>query len=156
MIKQFNINDKIYTTEIDLNTSLYELLRKLGFKSVKCACTSSNCGLCTVWVDKIPSLSCSILAIRLSEENKITTLEGVSEKAKEFGKYLSKEGGEQCGFCSPGFIMNVLSMKEFGIKSDDEDQINKYLQGNLCRCSGYMSQLRAVKSYLEAKDEESK
>ena len=64
--------------------------------------------------------------------------------------FLAAEGGEQCGFCSPGFIMNVLAM-ERELKDPTEDEIKEYLAGNLCRCSGYMSQLRAVKKYLDAK-----
>ena len=64
--------------------------------------------------------------------------------------FLAREGGEQCGFCSPGFIMNVLAM-ERELKNPSEEQIKEYLAGNLCRCSGYMSQLRAVKKYLEEK-----
>ena len=64
--------------------------------------------------------------------------------------FLAAEGGEQCGFSSPGFIMNVLAM-ERELKDPTEDEIKEYLAGNLCRCSGYMSQLRAVKKYLDAK-----
>ena len=64
--------------------------------------------------------------------------------------FLAREGGEQCGFCSPGFIMNVLAMAR-EIPGAGEEEIKEYLAGNLCRCSGYMSQLRAVKKYLDAK-----
>ena len=64
--------------------------------------------------------------------------------------FLAAEGGEQCGFCSPGFIMNVLAM-ERELDHPDEEDIKEYLAGNLCRCSGYMSQLRAVKKYLDRK-----
>ena len=75
-------------------------------------------------------------------------LEGLNQKeASEFGMFMAKQGAEQCGFCSPGFIMNVLAMeKELVNPSDDE--IRAYLAGNLCRCSGYMSQMRAIKAYL--------
>ena len=81
----------------------------------------------------------------------MTTLEGLQKEAEEFGMFLAAEGGEQCGFCSPGFIMNVLAM-ERELDHPDEEDIKEYLAGNLCRCSGYMSQLRAVKKYLERKD----
>ena len=67
--------------------------------------------------------------------------------------FLAAEGGEQCGFCSPGFIMNVLAM-ERELSHPSEEEIKEYLAGNLCRCSGYMSQLRAVKKYLEEKQGE--
>lgn len=74
----------------------------------------------------------------------MTTLEGLQKEAEEFGMFLAREGGEQCGFCNPGFIMNVLAMEK-ELKDPDEEDIKEYLSGNLCRCSGYMSQLRAVK-----------
>lgn len=65
---------------------------------------------------------------------------------------MAAEGAEQCGFCSPGFIMNVLAMKKELI-NPTEDEITKYLSGNLCRCTGYMGQLRAVKKFLCNKEE---
>ena len=74
----------------------------------------------------------------------------VQKEAEEFGMFLAREGGEQCGFCNPGFIMNVLAMEK-ELKDPDEEDIKEYLSGNLCRCSGYMSQLRAVKKYLDMK-----
>ena len=80
----------------------------------------------------------------------MTTLEGLQKEAEEFGMFLAAEGGEQCGFCSPGFIMNVLAM-ERELSDPTDEEIKEYLAGNLCRCSGYMSQLRAVRKYLEVK-----
>ena len=105
--------------------------------------------LCTVWLDGKPVLSCSTLAIR-ADGRHVTTLEGLQKEAEEFGMFLAREGGEQCGFCNPGFIMNVLAMEK-ELKDPDEEDIKEYLSGNLCRCSGYMSQLRAVKKYLDMK-----
>ena len=118
---------------------------------MKRGCETANCGLCTVWLDGKPVLSCSTLAVRANGRH-VTTLEGLQKEAEEFGMFLAAEGGEQCGFCSPGFIMNVLAM-ERELKNPDEETIKEYLAGNLCRCSGYMSQLRAVKKYLESKQE---
>jgi carbon-monoxide dehydrogenase small subunit len=71
----------------------------------------------------------------------------VREEAEEFAKILASEGAEQCGFCSPGFIMTVLAMKHELTEINDAAIIH-YLTGNLCRCTGYMGQLRAVKKYL--------
>ena len=85
-------------------------------------------------------------------QERITTLEGVEDRAKEFGTYLAKQGGEQCGFCNPGFIMNVLAMED-ELENPTEEDMKEYLAGNLCRCSGYESQLRAVKEYLKFKME---
>ena len=100
-------------------------------------------------MDKKPILSCSVLAAR-ADGRHIRTLEGLQKEAEEFGRFLAEEGGEQCGFCSPGFIMNVLAMAR-EMPGAGEEEIKEYLAGNLCRCSGYMSQLRAVKKYLDAK-----
>ena len=75
---------------------------------------------------------------------------GSSREAAEFGGFLADEGGEQCGFCSPGFIMNVLAMVR-ELDDPTEEEILEYLSGNLCRCSGYLSQLRALKAFLAYK-----
>ena len=121
-------------------------VRTKGCYSVKRGCETSNCGLCTVWMNKKPVLSCSVLAAR-ADGKEIVTLEGVQERAAEFGTYLANQGGEQCGFCNPGFIMNVLAMED-ELDDPTEEEIKAYLSGNLCRCSGYESQLRAIKNYL--------
>ena len=76
---------------------------------MKRGCETANCGLCTVLMDGRPVLSCSTLAARI-EGKKIVTLEGMQREAQEFGSFLANEGAEQCGFCNPGFIMNVFAM----------------------------------------------
>ena len=141
----FRLNGK--QVETDVRPDM--LLLDLGCYSVKRGCETANCGLCTVWLDGKPVLSCSTLAIR-ADGRHVTTLEGLQKEAEEFGMFLAREGGEQCGFCNPGFIMNVLAMEK-ELKDPDEEDIKEYLSGNLCRCSGYMSQLRAVKKYLDMK-----
>ena len=146
---QFRLNGKAVQKDIKGDMLLIDLLRELGCYSVKRGCETSNCGLCTVWMDKKPILSCSVLAAR-ADGRHIRTLEGLQKEAEEFGRFLAEEGGEQCGFCSPGFIMNVLAMAR-EMPGAGEEEIKEYLAGNLCRCSGYMSQLRAVKKYLDAK-----
>nr|WP_317282434.1 2Fe-2S iron-sulfur cluster-binding protein [uncultured Sellimonas sp.] len=148
---RFELNGKQVATEVSAGAVLMDVLRNLGCYSVKCGCETTNCGLCTVWVDGVPALSCSVLAIRV-EGKKITTLEGLEEEAYEFGAYLAKEGAEQCGFCSPGFIMNVLAMKRELCKDGhipEQEEIKEYLAGNLCRCTGYMGQMRAIEKYLK-------
>ena len=99
--------------------------------------------------DGTPSLSCSVLAARV-EGKEVTTLEGLQEEAAEFGAFLAAEGAEQCGYCSPGFIMNVLAMVR-ELEDPTLEEVKEYLAGNLCRCTGYMGQLRAIKKYLEMK-----
>lgn len=140
------LNEKEIIEEINPDRPLLEFVRQMGCYSVKRGCETSNCGLCTVWMDKKPVLSCSILAAR-ADGTHITTLEGVSGRAEEFGTFLANQGGEQCGFCNPGFIMNVLAMED-ELTDPSEQEIKEYLSGNLCRCSGYESQLRAIKNYL--------
>ena len=73
--------------------------------------------------------------------------EGTVVSIKEFGAFIADQGAEQCGFCNPGFIMNVLAMED-ELDDPTEEEIKAYLSGNLCRCSGYESQLRAIKNYL--------
>lgn len=145
------INDKEYSDDIFPDTLLIDLLRSRGFYSVKRGCETSNCGLCTVLLENRPVLSCSTLAVR-ANGLRVTTIEGIEAEAKEFGVFLADEGAEQCGFCSPGFIMNVLAMKN-ELENPTEIEIKKYLEGNLCRCSGYMGQLRAVKKYLDRRED---
>ena len=145
----FRLNGKQVETDVRPDMLLLDLVRELGCNSVKRGCETANCGLCTVWLDGKPVLSCSTLAIR-ADGRHVTTLEGLQKEAEEFGMFLAREGGEQCGFCNPGFIMNVLAMEK-ELKNPDEEDIKEYLSGNLCRCSGYMSQLRAVKKYLDMK-----
>lgn len=142
-----SINGKPYTRLIEPDMTLYSFVRDCGCYSVKCGCETTNCGLCTVWMDGVPVLSCSVLAVR-AEGHEITTLEGVLEEAKVFTDFLTAEGAEQCGFCSPGFIMNVLAMKR-ELDHPTEDEIRRYLSGNLCRCTGYMGQMRAIRNYME-------
>lgn len=140
------INNKIYEDDIAGDTLLIDFIRSKGYLSVKRGCDTSNCGLCTVHLEGKPVLSCSTLAMR-ANGLKVTTLEGLEEEAKEFGEFMADEGAEQCGFCSPGFVMNVLAMKKELI-NPTEEEIKLYLSGNLCRCTGYMGQLRAIKKYL--------
>ena len=132
--------------EIQPDTLLIDFLREQGCFSVKRGCETANCGLCTVLMDGRPVLSCSTLAARI-EGKKIVTLEGMQREAQEFGSFLANEGAEQCGFCNPGFIMNVFAMLS-EIKEPTEEQIKEYLAGNLCRCSGFVSQTASILKYV--------
>lgn len=146
------VNDKNIIDNIAPDFLLIDFLRKHGFYSVKRGCDTANCGLCTVLMEDKPILSCSFLAARANGKH-VITIEGLQSEAEAFGRFMAEEGAEQCGFCSPGFIMSVLSMeKEFAQKGMTEptaEDINKYLSGNLCRCTGYMSHIRAITKYLK-------
>ena len=146
MTIQFTLNHKKVSAEISPDTVLYDLVRSLGCASVKCGCETSNCGLCTVFLDDVPVLSCSVLAAR-ADGRCVTTLEGLQQEAAEFGAFIADQGAEQFGFCNPGFIMNALAL--FRQNPDPgEDEIKEYLAGNLCRCSGYEGQLRGIQNFL--------
>lgn len=149
---QFTLNGKPVNADVEGHDVLLDVLRRLGCKSVKCGCETTSCGLCTVWVDGKSRLSCSILAASI-EGRQVTTLEGVEEEAARFGAFLAAEGAEQCGFCSPGFIMNVLAMLR-ELQEPTVDEIKAYLAGNLCRCTGYMGQLRAIQKYMASQQME--
>ena len=140
------LNGKEISDEISPDMPLLEYVRTKGCYSVKRGCETSNCGLCTVWMDEKPVLSCSVPAARAAG-HKITTLEGVQEEAAEFSDYLANEGADQCGYCSPGLIMNVLALKR-EIPNPTMAQIKEYLSGNLCRCTGYQGQYRALAKYF--------
>ena len=135
--------------EVDPGMLLIDFLREKGCYSVKRGCETANCGLCTVLMDEKPILSCSMLAVRI-DGKKIVTLEGLQKEAEEFGTFLANEGAEQCGFCNPGFIMNVIAMLR-ELEEPDEEQIKEYLAGNLCRCSGFVSQTGSILKYLNYK-----
>jgi len=128
---------------------LQPVLKRLGYLNVRKACETGSCGLCTVLLNGKPVLSCSTLAIR-AVEKEITTLEGESIEVEKFAEVLTNEGADQCGYCSPGFTLTVIAMKR-ELESPTIEEIKHYLTGNLCRCTGYMGQLRAVKKYMEVK-----
>ena len=146
MLVDIKLNGKSVKADVACDMTLYDFVREHGCYSVKCGCETSNCGLCTVFLNDKPVLSCSVLAVR-ADKCSVTTLEGLQEEAAEFVTFIADQGAEQCGFCNPGFIMNVLAMED-ELDDPTEEEIKAYLSGNLCRCSGYESQLRAIKNYL--------
>lgn len=148
---QLILNGKKVEADIDPNMMLLDFVRSQGMKSVKRGCDTGNCGLCTLWVDEKPVLSCSTLAMRANGK-RVTTLEGVQKEAEEFSRFLALEGADQCGFCSPGFIMAVLALKQ-EIPNPTVEEMKEYLAGNLCRCTGYQSQYRALVKYFGIKEE---
>jgi carbon-monoxide dehydrogenase small subunit len=143
------LNNKKISADIDADTLLIDFVRSQSCYSVKRGCESANCGLCTVFLDDKPVLSCGVLAAR-ADGHHVTTLEGLQEEAEEFGAYIADQGVEQCGFCNPGFIMNAIAMFRENPDPTDEE-ILEYLSGNLCRCSGYEGQLRSIRAYLDFK-----
>ena len=150
MLVNINVNGKKIQQEIEPDLPLLDFLRANGCYSVKRGCETSNCGLCTVFMNDKPVLSCSILAAR-ADGSSVTTLEGLQEEAKEFVAFIADQGAEQCGFCNPGFVMNAIALFREN-PQPDENEIKEYLSGNLCRCSGYEGQLRGILNFLEWKN----
>lgn len=146
---KLKLNGKDIVGRIDADTTLFDFLRKQGCVSVKCGCETSNCGLCTVFMDDVPVLSCSVLAAR-ADGHKVETLEGLQGEAKEFVGFIADQGADQCGFCNPGFVMNTIALLRENPNPTD-DEIRAYLSGNLCRCSGYEGQLRGIRNYLDSR-----
>lgn len=144
-----NVNGQSYTTVININEMLLDTLRRLGFKSVKRGCDTTSCGICSVIVDGKLVPSCSYYAHR-ADGKTILTVEGIQEEAREIAKYLTAEGAEQCGFCSPGLIMAIHAMTS-EIEAPSLEGVKRYLAGNMCRCSGYAGQHRGILKYLEVK-----
>ena len=143
------VNGKAIQEQIDPDLLLIDFLRSHGCLSVKRGCETSNCGLCTVLMDDVPVLSCSMLAAR-ADGHSVTTLEGLQEEASAFIGFIADQGADQCGFCNPGFVMNTIALlRENPDPTDDE--IRAYLAGNLCRCSGYDGQLRGIRAFLDSR-----
>ena len=143
------LNGKTIKEEIADDLLLIDFVRKHGCYSVKRGCETANCGLCTVFLNGKPVLSCSVLTARANGQE-VTTLEGLQPEAEEIGSFLAGQGAEQCGFCNPGMIMNAIALFRENPEPTDEE-IKQYLAGNLCRCSGYEGQLRGMHAFIEYK-----
>ncbi|MBD8976334.1 (2Fe-2S)-binding protein [Veillonella magna] len=140
------INDKKINIDIAQDEALLTTLRNLGYYSVRCGCETTNCGLCTVWLDGKTILSCAYPTFR-AVGHSITTLEGLADEAAYLGECLASEGADQCGYCTTGMMMSAMALKREKEHPTDED-IKAFLKGNLCRCTGYESQLRGIRKYL--------
>lgn len=143
------LNGRPVTGSVRPGLPLLDFLRERGCYSVKRGCETSNCGACTVLLDGKPVLSCSLLAVR-ANGRAVTTLEGLQEEAAQFVGFIAAQGADQCGFCNPGMVVNTVALlRENPDPSDGE--IKAWLAGNLCRCSGYDSQLRGIRAYLDSR-----
>lgn len=148
---KLTLNGRPVTGSVPPGLPLLDFLREKGCLSVKCACETASCGACTVLLDGAPVLSCSVLAVR-ADGRAVTTLEGLQEEAGQFVGFVAAQGADQCGFCSPGFVVNTVALLRENPDPADEE-IKQWLAGNLCRCSGYDSQLRGIRAYLDSRKE---
>ncbi len=143
----FELNGRSITWEIEPTETLLEALRRHGLVGVKQGCDTASCGVCTVLLDGKPVPSCAVPAGRVAG-HAVLTVEGVPDKARAIGEALAAEGADQCGYCAPGLVMSLVAM-ENELDQPDAQKIASYLAGNMCRCSGYAPQTRAIKKYLE-------
>jgi len=139
------INNEKKEFEIKANDLLLDVLRRNGYYGVKEGCREGECGACTVLIDGIPVTSCMYPAVR-ADGKSITTIEGISENEKLniLQETFLDEGAVQCGFCTPGMILSSMALLEKNPSPTEED-IKLFLDGNLCRCTGYVKIIEAIK-----------
>jgi carbon-monoxide dehydrogenase small subunit len=141
------INDKERIIDTEVGEYLLDTLRRLGYVSVRRGCDTTSCGVCTVLLDGEPVPSCSVLTVRLDGRS-VTTVEGIQKDAERLSEYFGDEGADQCGYCNPSIALVVHALKQ-NVDDPSDDDIRDYLVANLCRCTGYVSQQKAIRRYLE-------
>lgn len=145
-----NINGTLHTATVPDRMLLVQFIRDVvGLKGTHIGCDTGHCGACTVIMDGVAVKSCLILAVQADGSN-VMTIEGLSKEGKldEIQEAFRDEFAVQCGYCTPGFIMLLHSLKLRGVGMSDDD-IKDALVGNICRCNGYPLILRAARRILE-------
>lgn len=152
MIVNLNINNHESAVEIKPAERLLDVLRREGFFSVKEGCREGNCGACVVLLDGAPVNSCLVFAARC-EGCRIQTVEslGESNNLHPLQKAFLDEGAIQCGYCTPGMLLSAKALLDVN-PHPAEDDIKKALDGNLCRCTGYVKIIKAVQKAAQAMD----
>jgi carbon-monoxide dehydrogenase small subunit len=150
IILNTNVNGEERHDAIEEDVTLLDYLRDtLGLIGTKRGCNCSECGSCTVLLDGRPVYSCSVLAVQARGKN-VLTIEGLSEPGKldPIQEAYIEAGAVHCGFCTPGFIMSTKALLDRNHHPTEED-IKEALAGNLCRCTGYVQIIDAVKLAAE-------
>ena len=148
MMVNINVNGREYKKDIEPRMLLVSFLRdELNLTGTHIGCDTSNCGACTVLMDGKSIKSCTVLAVQ-ANNHKITTIESDDPKLDVIKQAYVDENGLQCGFCTPGMIMQTFYILENN-ENADEEYIKKNLRGNLCRCTGYKSILDSIKKAEE-------
>ena len=148
---ELRVNGRTHELAVQPNSLLLDVLRgELNLTGSKKGCDDSSCGACTVQLDGVPMLACTMLAT--SYQNwEITTVEGISDGGglaalqKAYGDF----GGSQCGFCTPGFMMTVRWLLANN-PDPSETEIREALSSNLCRCTGYSQMYEAIRAVIKA------
>ena len=140
------VNGKKVTSEISDHTTLSGFLRDiLNLTGTHIGCDTSQCGACVVHVDGKSIKSCTALAADI-DGSKVTTIEGLASNGKlhPMQEAFKKMHGLQCGFCTPGMVMSAVDLLK-NKKNPSDQEIRDWLEGNICRCTGYHNIVAAVK-----------
>jgi len=148
---QLTVNGAKRGFDVEPNTLLLNLIRdEMSLTGTKYGCGIGECGACTVLMDGEAVLACMILAVD-ADGRRVDTIEGLAEGSEPHPiqqAYLD-EGAVQCGYCTPGFIMSTKALLDEN-PAPTEAEIREYLNGNLCRCTGYVNIVKAVQRAAEA------
>jgi len=140
-----NVNGQDYKVTVESRLLLVELLRRvLGLTGTHIGCDTSNCGACTVILDGMAVKSCTLFAVQ-ADGRKITTIEGLSSGGKlhPLQQAFHEKGALQCGYCTPGMIMNAYALL-LSNPHPTREEIRRAISGNLCRCTGYWPIIEAI------------
>lgn len=143
----FNLNGETVSAEVESRTLLVDMIREnLGRTGTHVGCDTSQCGACVIHVNGRSVKSCTMLAVQ-AEGADVVTIEGVAKNGElhPLQAAFREHHGLQCGFCTPGMIMSSLDLLRQN-PDPDEKQIREWLEGNLCRCTGYQNIVRAVRA----------
>jgi carbon-monoxide dehydrogenase small subunit len=142
-----NVNGKQRRFDVEPHTLLLNLIRdEMSLTGTKYGCGIGECGACTVLLDGKAVLACMMLALD-ADGHRVDTIEGLSDgdKLHPIQQAYLDEGAVQCGFCTPGFIMSTKALLDKN-PNPNEAEIREYLNGNICRCTGYVNIVKAVQS----------
>jgi carbon-monoxide dehydrogenase small subunit len=145
------VNDSREYVQVVSNETLLALLRdRLGLTGAKNGCSAGECGACTVLMNGEPVNACLVLAVE-ADGAEIVTVEGLANDSQldPLQQALIEHGGVQCGFCTPGVLISARALLDRN-PHPSEDDIKNALRGNLCRCTGYVRIIDAVKAAAEA------
>jgi carbon-monoxide dehydrogenase small subunit len=141
----FKVNEELHELVIRPSNTLLTVLRQqLGLTGAKPGCLNGDCGACTVIVDEIPMKSCIMLAVEAMNKE-VITIEGLRNTPIQ--QAFVEQFAFQCGYCTPGFIMNCHALVSHYPQATDQ-VIEEWLESNICRCTGYQEIKAAVKSVL--------
>ncbi len=147
----FTLNGEAVSAHVAPRTLLVEMIRdRLGRTGTHVGCDTSQCGACVIHVDGRSVKSCTMLAAQ-ADASDIVTIEGVAQNGKlhPMQEAFREHHGLQCGFCTPGMIMSALDLVKQN-PDPSETEIREWLEGNLCRCTGYQNIVRAVQAGAES------